>query len=241
MPKTSDPAFIRDFADVETWIFDLDNTLYPRHINLFDQVDARIKEYVARVLNVPHDEANDIQKQYYRDYGTTMRGLMIEHGLEPDEFLEFVHDVDHSRLDPDPRLGEAISRLPGKRFIFTNGSRKHAEAVSTRLGITHHFDDIFDIIWAEHLPKPHPDTYAKLIAETGIDPARAAMFEDLSRNLEVPDRLGMRTVLLVPDGTREVFHEEWEADGRDARHVHHVTENLAEFVETILAVLPSKG
>jgi len=223
-----------DFQEITTWIFDLDNTLYPRHSNLFAQVDVKIREYVSRLLEIPFEEAQKVQKAYYRDYGTTLRGLMLEHAIDPDDFLNYVHDIDHSPVQPDPALGEAISKLAGRRYIFTNGSRTHAINVAERLGITEHFEDIFDIVWADLLPKPNRLPYEKLVAETGIDPAKSAMFEDLARNLEVPHDLGMRTVLVVPQGTRDVFHEEWEAHGRDEPHVDHVTDDLAGFVAEIV-------
>ena len=145
----------RRFDNVGAWVFDLDNTLYPRHTNIYAQVDGRIHDYVQRLLNLPHDEAQRLQKDYYRRYGTTLRGLMIEHGVTPDDFLEYVHDIDHSPIVPDPQLGAAIERLPGRKFILTNGSRRHAESVAERLGITRHFEEIFDIVWSELLPKPN--------------------------------------------------------------------------------------
>jgi putative hydrolase of the HAD superfamily len=158
---------------------------------------------------------------------------MIEHGISPDGFLEYVHDIDHSVVAPDPVLGAAIEALPGRKFIMTNGTRKHAEKVADRLGITRHFEDVFDIVAADLLPKPHRETYEKFLREAGIDPAGAAMFEDLSRNLEVPDALGMATVLVVPQGTEEVVREAWEFDGRDAPHVQWVTDDLARFLEQV--------
>ncbi|NLH81814.1 MAG: pyrimidine 5'-nucleotidase [Phyllobacteriaceae bacterium] len=221
------------FAVVDVWIFDLDNTLYPAETDLFAQVDVRIRDYVARLLGSTPEEAHRLQKDYYRRYGTTLRGLMIEHGVSPDGFLEYVHDIDHSVVAPDPRLGAAIERLPGRRFIMTNGTRAHAEKVADRLGITRHFEDVFDIVAAELLPKPHRETYDRFLGRAEIDPARAVMFEDLSRNLEVPDALGMATVLVVPGGTEEVVRETWEFDGRDAPHVHWVTDDLARFLERV--------
>ncbi len=221
------------FAEVSAWIFDLDNTLYPEHVNLFKQVDERMRAYVGRLLDVQPDEAHRIQKDYYRRYGTTLRGLMIEHEISPDAFLEYVHDIDHSPVQPDPALGTAISALPGEKYIFTNGSVSHAEAVARRLGIVDHFDDIFDIVAAEHLPKPFNATYRKFIDRFGIDPAKSAMFEDLPRNLEVPHELGMRTVLVVPRGTREVFREDWELAGDADLHVEYVTDDLARFLEKV--------
>lgn len=226
-------ALIARFAAVETWVFDLDNTLYPASTDLFAQVDVRIRDYVVKLIGATPDEAHRLQKDYYRRYGTTLRGLMIEHGISPDGFLEYVHDIDHSVVAPDPRLGAAIERLPGRRFIMTNGTRRHAAAVADRLGITEHFEDVFDIVAADLLPKPHRETYEKFFAEAGIDPTRAAMFEDLSRNLEVPDALGMATVLVVPSGIETVVRESWEFDGRDAPHVQWVTDDLARFLERV--------
>jgi putative hydrolase of the HAD superfamily len=225
----------RVFSAVETWVFDLDNTLYPHHLNLWQQVDERIRDYVARYLRVTKDEAFRLQKDYYRRYGTTMRGLMTEHGLQPDDYLEFVHQIDHSPLVPNPVLGAAIEKLPGRKLIMTNGTRKHAEAVMARLEIRHHFDDVFDIAAADLDPKPMPRVYDRFLARHGVDPKRSAMFEDLARNLEVPHALGMTTVLVVPEGTREVFREDWEMEGRDAAHVDHVTDDLAGFLEKLIA------
>jgi putative hydrolase of the HAD superfamily len=229
------------FGVVDAWVFDLDNTLYPRHINLFSQVDKRIREYVARLLDLSPEEAQKVQKAYYQRYGTTLRGLMEEHGIQPDDFLEYVHDIDHSPVTPDVRLGGAIERLPGRKFILTNGSRAHAENVAERLGITRHFEDIFDIVRSELLPKPNAQTYDRFVAATGIAPGRAAMFEDLARNLAVPHALGMATVLVAPSGTREVLTEDWEMEGRDAPHVDFVTDNLAQFLEDVLDATGRSG
>ncbi|HMN86283.1 MAG TPA: pyrimidine 5'-nucleotidase [Bauldia sp.] len=226
------------FAVVDAWVFDLDNTLYPRHTNLFDQVDRRIRDYVERLLAVPPEEAHRIQKDYYRRYGTTLRGLMVEHGIRPDDFLEYVHDIDHSPVEADPALAAAIAGLPGRKFILTNGSRAHAEKIAGRLGITGHFDDIFDIVRAELLPKPAAETYGRFVAETGVDPKRAAMFEDLARNLVVPAGLGMATVLVVPNGTREVFHDDWEIEGHEGGlHADFLTDDLGAFLQQVGAAL----
>jgi putative hydrolase of the HAD superfamily len=223
----------RGFDAVETWVFDLDNTLYPHHLNLWQQVDERIRDFIVRFLRVNKEEAFRVQKDYYRRYGTTMRGLMTEHELEPDAFLEMVHEIDHSPLTPNPALGAAIEKLPGRKLIMTNGTRKHAEAVLQRLQIEQHFDDVFDIAAADLEPKPLPQVYDRFLARHGVDPARAAMFEDLARNLEVPHLLGMTTVLVVPEGTREIFREDWELEGREAPHVDHVTDDLAGFLKRI--------
>jgi putative hydrolase of the HAD superfamily len=226
---------VRGFAHVETWVFDLDNTLYPHHVNLWQQVDERIRDYIADFLNLTHEEAFRLQKDYYKRYGTSMRGLMTEHGMEPDDFLDFVHRIDHSPLEPNPALGAAIGKLPGRKLILTNGTRRHVEAVLARLGLEQHFDGVFDIVAAALEPKPSPQTYDRFLAVHGVDPQAAAIFDDLARNLAVPHALGMRTVLVVPHHTREVFRESWELEGRDAPHVDHVTEDLAAFLETVCA------
>ena len=221
----------RGFDQVETWVFDLDNTLYPHHLNLWQQVDERIRLYIERLLKLPKDDAFRLQKDYYRRYGTTLRGLMLEHGLQPDDFLDFVHEIDHSPLQPDPQLGAAIEKLPGRKLILTNGTRKHADAVMRRLAIDEHFEDVFDIEAAELEPKPSPKTYERFLARHGVDPNKTAMFEDLARNLATPYSLGMTTVLVIPQGTREVLREDWEFEGRDDDHVDYVTDDLTGFLQ----------
>lgn len=223
----------RGFEHVETWIFDLDNTLYPHNVNLWQQVDERIRDYIADFLKVTHEEAFRLQKDYYKRYGTSMRGMMTEHGMRSDDFLDFVHQIDHSPLEPNPALGDAIEKLPGRKVILTNGTRRHADAVLARLGIERHFQDVFDIIAAKLEPKPSPQTYDRFLEALKIEAATAAMFEDLARNLAVPHALGMTTVLVVPEHSREVFREEWELEGRDAPHVDHVTDNLTAFLRAI--------
>jgi putative hydrolase of the HAD superfamily len=225
----------RRFEHVETWVFDLDNTLYSHHLNLWQQVDERIREFVAQFLKLSHDEAFRVQKDYYKRYGTTMRGLMTEHGMSPDDFLAYVHEIDHSPLEPNPALGAAIERLRGRKLVLTNGTKKHAEAVMRRLDIHTHFEDVFDIVAADLEPKPATQTYDRFLSRHGVDPQKAAMFEDLARNLDVPYALGMTTVLVVPEGTREVFRQDWEMEGRDAPHVDHVTDDLTRFLQTISA------
>jgi putative hydrolase of the HAD superfamily len=225
----------RGFGHVDTWVFDLDNTLYPHHLNLWQQVDVRIRDYIVDFLKISHEEAFRLQKDYYRRYGTTMRGLMEEHGLQPDEFLEIVHQIDHSPLQPNPALGVAIAELPGRKFILTNGTLHHANEVMRRLGIEHHFDDVFDIRAAQFEPKPRPVVYQRFLARNRVDPGKAAIFEDLARNLEVPHALGMITVLVVPEGARVVLREEWELAGREAAHVDHVTDDLAGFLRDVVA------
>ncbi|MBS0249372.1 MAG: pyrimidine 5'-nucleotidase [Proteobacteria bacterium] len=229
----------RGFAHVETWVFDLDNTLYPHHL-LWQQVDDRIRAYVAEFLKVTADEAFRVQKDYYKRYGTTMRGLMTEHGLNPDHYLDYVHQIDHSPLEPNPALGDALEKLSGRKLILTNGTVAHADAVLKRLQIDKHFEDVFDIVAAELEPKPKAITYERFLKRHGVDPMKAAMFEDLSRNLEVPHALGMATVLVVPSGQREVFREEWELEGRGDPHVDYVTDDLARFLATVSPTGPAR-
>ncbi|WP_166299616.1 pyrimidine 5'-nucleotidase [Bradyrhizobium sp. 2S1] len=223
----------RSFGHVETWVFDLDNTLYPHHVNLWQQVDARIGEFVSNWLKVTPEDARRIQKDYYLRYGTTMRGMMTEHGVQADDYLAYVHKIDHSPLQPNPAMGAAIAKLPGRKLILTNGSVDHVDAVLDRLGITNHFDGVFDIIAADLEPKPAPQTYQKFLRLHDVDPVKAAMFEDLARNLVVPHELGMTTVLVVPDGSQEVVRETWELEGRDAAHVDHVTDDLTGFLQRL--------
>ncbi|WEK51393.1 MAG: pyrimidine 5'-nucleotidase [Candidatus Kaistia colombiensis] len=231
-PLSTDPALAR-FADIRAWVFDLDDTLYSSHTGLFRQVGDRIQLYLQQFLSITPEEAVMVRRDYYRRHGTTLRGLIVEHGIAPDAFLDFVHDIDHSPLEPDPALVAAVERLPGRRFILTNGSRRHAERIMARIGFDQSFDDIFDIIRADFLPKPHPDTYARFLGQNGIDPATAVMFEDLPRNLEVPKSLGMATVLVIPRGTDAVPLEAWETSA-NAAHIDHLTDDLGAFLTRIL-------
>jgi len=229
----------RSFAHVETWVFDLDNTLYPHSVDIWKQVNALIRNYIADYLRVSAEEAARIQKDYYLRYGTSMRGMMAEHNMPHEDFLEAVHKIDHSLIEPNPRLGAAIGRLPGRKLILTNGTRKHAEAVVARLGFPAHFEDMFDIVAADLEPKPARQTYDKFLRVHDVRPERAAMFEDLARNLEVPHALGMTTTLIVPPATPEPPGErtrlDWENAGRDAPYVDHVTDDLAAFIEGVAA------
>jgi putative hydrolase of the HAD superfamily len=228
--QTETTLATRGFSHVDTWVFDLDNTLYPHHLNLWHQVDERIRDFIVDFLKISRDDAFRLQKDYYRRYGTTMRGLMEEHGLQPDAYLEIVHQIDHSPLTPNPALGAAIENLSGRKLILTNGTREHADAVLQRLGIGHHFEAVFDIRAAELEPKPRPQVYERFLARHDVDPNKSALFEDLARNLEVPHALGMTTVLVVPEGARVVLREDWELAGREAPHVDHVTDDLAGFL-----------
>jgi putative hydrolase of the HAD superfamily len=223
----------RPFTHIDTWVFDLDNTLYPHHVNLWQQVDRRIGEFIGAHLKVSPEEARRIQKDYYRRYGTSMRGMMTEHGVRADDFLAYVHQIDHSPLQPNPAMGAAIAKLPGRKLILTNASTDHADKVLQRLGMDAHFEAVFDIVAADLEPKPAPQTYQKFLRDYAVDPRKAAMFEDLARNLVIPHQLGMTTVLVVPDGTQDVVREGWEMEGRDDPYVDHVTDDLTGFLQRL--------
>ncbi len=223
------------FTHVTEWVFDLDNTLYPHHSNLFSQIDAKMTSYVSELLQLSREDARKLQKDLYKDYGTTLNGLMARHNIDPDDFLNKVHDIDYSWVAPNPALGEAIKALPGRKFIFTNGDRGHAERTAGQLGILDHFDDIFDIVAADLTPKPARETYDKFVGLHRVDTPRAAMFEDLARNLNVPKALGMTTVLIVPNNFEPTFSEIWERDATYEDDVDFVTDDLATFLQTILA------
>jgi putative hydrolase of the HAD superfamily len=237
LPRAERGADLARFAPVNAWVFDLDNTLYPRHSNIFPQISERVNTFLQRLLGVSREEALRVDRYFHDRYGVTLRGLIVEHGITPDAFLEYVHDIDHSSLQPDPALAAAIERLPGRKFILTNGSRRHAEKIAERLGITRHFEDIFDIVRSELVPKPNRESYDRFIAATGVRPGEAAMFEDLSRNLLVPQKLGMATVLVVPDKTIEIVAEAWEQTEEDDAHIDFVTDDLGGFLEGVLAAI----
>ena len=191
------------FSDIDAWVFDLDNTLYPAQHNLFAQVDKRMTAFIQDALSVSREEAYRLQKDYLRDYGTTLAGLMNRHNMAPDAFLDFVHDIDVSVLAPDTALRDMIDALPGRKFIFTNGTQDHAARVASRLGIYDLFHDVFDIVSANYVPKPNAQIYPAMLAQFGIDAARSAFFEDMARNLPPARALGMTTILLRAPDTPE--------------------------------------
>ncbi|MFQ5785509.1 MAG: pyrimidine 5'-nucleotidase [Alphaproteobacteria bacterium] len=221
----------RPLPHVETWVFDLDNTLYPARHNLFELIDRRIGEFIAALLDLDRDAARRVQKDYFRRYGTTLRGLMLNHGVNPAAFLDFVHAIDIDRLRPSPRLARALSRLDGRKVIFTNGSTQHAERVTARLGVRRHIDAIFDIVDADYLPKPNLEAYRALLARHRIEPRAAAMVEDIARNLKPAAALGMTTVWVRTDSA-------WGREGSDGDHIDHVIDDLAEWLDEIVEAAP---
>ena len=216
------------------WVFDLDNTLYPRECNLFAQIDVRITQYVMDVTALDFDSARTLQKTYYRDFGTTLNGLMQRHGIDPDHFLNTVHAIDYSPVDAHPDLIDAIRALPGRKFILTNGDTSHARSVLSRLGGSELFEHVHDIRAMTFVPKPHRAAYDGFFAHYGIDPNRAIMFDDLEKNLVVPHEVGMATVQVIAGaGFAHDQVEAWELEKSTGPHVHHVTADLAGFLRNL--------
>lgn len=216
---------------VACWVFDLDNTLYPAECNLFAQIDLRMTEYISGLLSVDKQAARSLQKSYYFEHGTTLRGLMLNHGVDPADYLDYVHDIDISPVPPSPALDLALARLPGRKVVFTNGSTAHAERVMERLGVSAHFERIFDIEAFGFIPKPHPDPYDQLIAEMGIPGEAMVLFEDSHVNIPPAAERGMTTVW-VRHGQSETLAPQ---DDREADIPHHVTDDLVGWLNALLS------
>jgi len=206
-----------DFAHVTDWVFDLDNTLYPPSARLFEQIELRMTAFVMASLGVARPEADRLRKYYWQTYGTTLAGLMSEHGIDPIPFLADVHAIDFTALSPDPALRAAIAALPGRRFVFTNASSSYAHKVLAARGLDALFDQVFGVEHAGFHPKPGAEAYAAVFAQAGLAPDCAAMFEDDPRNLVVPHDLGMRTVHVAAEAVQAPF-------------IHHHTSDLAGFL-----------
>lgn len=209
------------FAHVTTWVFDLDNTLYPPKYRLFDQIEVRMTAWVMQALGVDRDEADRLRQHYWEHYGTTLAGLMREHDIDPAPYLTDVHDIDFSALPKDPSLAAAIAALPGRRIIYTNGCEPYAQQVLAARGLSGLFDAVYGVEHAGFLPKPERAAFEAIFARDGLSPSTAAMFEDDPRNLKVPHAMGMRTVFVAPDPL-------------DAEHIHHHTDDLAAFLERLV-------
>ncbi|HJQ59959.1 MAG TPA: pyrimidine 5'-nucleotidase [Vineibacter sp.] len=208
----------------DTWLFDLDNTLYPARCDLFAQTDRRMGDFISRLLDVHYDDAKLLQKTYWRKHGTTLRGLMTEHGIAPTEFLDYVHDIDYSPVPHSPPLDQALRRLAGRKIVFTNGTVRHAERVLQRLGVTHHFEAIYDIVAADYLPKPEMAIYRDVVGRYGVEPTRAVMLDDIAANLKPAAELGMRTVWIrTPESVARVA-------GQALDHVHHQADDLVDWL-----------
>lgn len=209
-----------DLTHIDTWLFDLDNTLYPVESEVMSLVEGRMTDFMERLTGLPRAEARAIQKKYYHQHGTTLAGLIANHGVDPEVFLTEVHDISLDRLTPDAALAEGLARLPGRRLVFTNGSAAHAERVLERLGVSHLFEDIFHIAAADYIPKPSPETFEKMMTRHGVAPVGSAFFEDSEKNLAPAALLGMTTILVGA-----------HAADSTADFVHHRTEYLPPFLQ----------
>ena len=227
----------RGFGAVETWVFDLDNTLYPSDAKVWPQVDERITLYVMQMFGLDGQSARALQKYFYHRYGTTLKALMEDYQIDPAHFLDFAHDIDHSQIQLDEALGRAIAGLPGRKLILTNGSRRHAEDVARKIGILDHFEDVFDIAASDFVPKPERRAYERFLERHAVDPTRAALFEDIAKNLVVPHELGMTTVLVVPR-TVDPFREAFEQEAVKAPTIDYVTDALAAFLVERVGAVP---
>jgi putative hydrolase of the HAD superfamily len=216
-------------GEVETWIFDLDNTLYPGSCGLFTQVQQRMNQYICTRLAVTPEEAAALRARYFREHGTTMNGLMVVNRIDPHEFLNFVHDIDHSVVPANPDLVVALSGLAGRKLVYTNGSVRHAENLLAHLGIAHLFEDIFDIVASEFAPKPAMAPFRTFVGRFGVEPRRALMLEDMAINLAPAAELGMTTAWV---------HStlDWATADADKDHIHHVVEDLAGFIAAASAL-----
>src|SRR5579872_1652653 len=214
---------------VETWVFDLDNTLYPASSGLFPLVQARMNEYICRLLNVSMDEAKALRAQYFREHGTTMHGLMALHRVDPHQFMAFVHDVDLACVPANPALAAALGGLSGRKLVYKNGSVPHAENLLKHLGISHYFDDIFDIVASDFAPKPAIGPFRQFVHRYGVAPRGALMIEDMAKNLAPAAELGMTTAWVKTA-------VDWAAIASDADYIHHVVEDVAGFLAAAVAL-----
>ena len=236
-------------AEIDHWVFDLDNTLYPASCDLFAEIDSRMTDFVARFLRVDAAEARALQKQYYREHGTTLKGLMSLHGMAPDEFLYHVHEIDLSPLPVCEQLRGTIEALPGRKFIYTNGSRRHAERVTRHMGLDHLFDGMTGIEDSAFHPKPDRRSYDLFCERHALQPARSIFFEDMERNLAPAHAMGFTTVLVhsehdwshEPEGARPAAPPSQAGEGDRAAHVHYETGDLTGFLQACIGnALPEK-
>ena len=225
--KEAIKVMIKSMKDnINTWIFDLDNTLYDVGTDLFAKVSRRMTVFIQNAFQLDEAAAKHLQKAMFLKYGTTMRGLMVEHDMDPEEFLHFVHDIDVSDLEPDPVLEKLLGGLPGRRLIFTNGSVPHAQRVTKQLGIDHLFEGIFDIVAAKFVPKPNPTIYELMVNKYRVDTQTSVMIDDMAKNLIPAANLGISTVWLRPD-------KEWSAKDFSAEHIDEEIDDLKSWLATV--------
>ena len=217
---------MKELTKAKYWIFDLDNTLYSGETKVFEQVNKKMSKYISKKLNISIIEAKKIQKSYFYKFNTTLNGMIKNHQIDANEFLDFVHDVDIDFLKEDRKLNNELNKLNGKKIIFTNGSRKHAQNVTKRLGIDQCFDAIFDIVDSEFIPKPSMEPYKKLINKHKIDPNLCVFIEDIARNLKPAYEIGMKTIWIEND-------EPWAKEFSESKFINYKTKNLSEFLEKL--------
>lgn len=221
------PPSSAEIGHIDTWIFDLDNTLYRTSPEMLAQIDDLMGSFISDFLNVDRIEARRIQKGYFRTHGLTLRGLMVEHGLDPKEYVDHLSQLNLSDVKPNPVLADRLNGLPGRKVIYTNAFTEHTREVMERIGITAHFDAVYDIGDAEYVPKPAIESYRRLCDLHGIDPERAAMVEDISRNLEPAAELGMTTIWVRTDTA-------WAKNITETGHIDHITDDLTAWLENIV-------
>ena len=217
---------MKELQFIKFWIFDLDNTLYADETKVFDQVDKKMSKYISEKLNVNITEAKEIQKNYFHKYNTTLNGMIKNHKIDANEFLEFVHDIDVNFLKKNYGLGEELKKLDGKKIIYTNGSKKHALNVTKKIGIDQYFDGIFDIVDSNFVPKPLIEPYKKLVQKHKIDPKLCVFIEDIARNLKPAYEMGMKTIWIENN-------EPWAKKFSDGDFINYRTNNLTEFLKKI--------
>tara|TARA_Y100000590_G_scaffold460950_1_gene621442 strand:- start:1459 stop:2127 length:669 start_codon:yes stop_codon:yes gene_type:complete len=213
---------------IDSWIFDLDNTLYPADSGIFQQVHILMGKFISQHLNLEIKEAKKLQNLYYKKHGTTLRGLMDNHDVNPDFFLEKVHDLDYSIVIPNSELKKSIEKINGRKFIFTNANKKHADTILDKLEITHLFEGIFDIKMANYIPKPEIEPYEKMIETYKINPLKAIMFDDIARNLVPASKFGITSVWI------NVGYENFSDDITNSKkYLDYETTNLPEWLNSI--------
>ena len=217
---------MRELKNLKYWLFDLDNTLYSGNTKVFDQIDKKMTEYISRKLNLDSEEAKKIQKSYFHEYNTTLNGMIKNHKINAHEFLEFVHDIDLNFLKEDKPLRDEISKIKGKKIIFTNGSKAHANNVTKRIGINNLFDGVFDIVDADFIPKPSKEAYKKIVEKFQIEPQYCIFIEDIARNLKPAYDLGMKTVWIKNN-------EPWAAEYSDSNFINYKIGDLTNFLKEI--------
>ena len=217
---------MKELKNIKYWLFDLDNTLYSGNTKVFDQVDKKMTQYISEKLKISEPEAKKIQKNYFQEYNTTLNGMIKNHKIDAHEFLEFVHDVDLNFLKKNNSLGVELSKIKGKKIIFTNGSRAHADNVTDRIGIKNLFDGVFDIVDADFIPKPSKESYEKIIEKYKIEPQYCIFIEDIARNLKPAYELGMKTAWIIND-------EPWAAEYSEASFIDYKVDNLTNFLKEI--------